>query len=271
MQVIALTSSPDRVDMLRELGVKPVVGNLDQRLTLSRLSGLAGRVLHLAPPPTDAWPEGCKDPRTWNLVRALRLRGAPEVMVYGSTSGIYGDCGGDWVDETRRPAANRTARALRRADAEAAVRHLGRSAGTRVSLLRIPGIYAPDREGGTPRGRLLKGLPVLARQDDVFTNHIHADDLARACLLALWRGRPQRAYNVNDDTVMRMGDYYDLAADLYGLPRPSRIPRSLAAEKLPLATLSFMGESRRMLNQRMKKELRVRLKWPTVAAGLTAV
>jgi nucleoside-diphosphate-sugar epimerase len=139
---------------------------------------------------------------------------------------------------------------------------------TRVSILRIPGIYAQDREGGTPRARISKATPVLRSEDDVFTNHIQADDLARACCMALWRGAPQRIYNVNDDTLLKMGDYFDLAADLYDLPRPPRIAREGATEHLPLMLLSFMSESRRMDNTRMKRELRLRLQYPTVLSGL---
>ena len=147
------------------------------------------------------------------------------------------------------------------------MRHLGR-AGVRTSILRVPGIYAPDREGGTPEGRLRKGTPVLVAEDDVYTNHIHADDLARACVAALWRGAAQRVYHASDDTDMKMGDYVDLAADLYGLPRPPRLPRSTAQAELPLTLLSFMGESRRLDNTRLKRELRLRLRFPTVAQGL---
>jgi nucleoside-diphosphate-sugar epimerase len=138
-----------------------------------------------------------------------------------------------------------------------------------VTVLRIPGIYAPDRVGGTPRERLLKGTPVLQQSDDVFTNHIHADDLARACVAALWRGLPGRIYNVNDDSQLKMGDYFDLAADLYGLARPPRLPRALAQEQLPVMQLSFMSESRRMDNARMKRELGLRLRYPSVIDGLS--
>jgi nucleoside-diphosphate-sugar epimerase len=138
----------------------------------------------------------------------------------------------------------------------------------RVSVLRIPGIYAPDRPGGTPRDRLLRGTPVLVAEDDVYTNHIHADDLARACVAALWRGKPQRSYNVNDHTQLKMGDYFDLAADLYGLPRPPRVARSAAQDALPLVLLSFMSESRQLDNTRMVTELRLRLNHPDVASGL---
>jgi nucleoside-diphosphate-sugar epimerase len=148
------------------------------------------------------------------------------------------------------------------------VRHFGRAAHVRTSMLRIPGIYAPDRPRGTPRERLLKGTPVLERADDVYTSHIHADDLARAVCAALWRGKPQRVYNASDDSELKMGDYFDLAADLYGLPRPPRVPRSTAQEKLPLMLLSFMGESRRLDNRRMKDELRLVLRYPSVASGL---
>jgi nucleoside-diphosphate-sugar epimerase len=153
--------------------------------------------------------------------------------------------------------------------AENDIRFFGRATRVRSSILRIPGIYAPDREGGTPRPRLLKGTPVLLPEDDVYTNHIHADDLARACLAALWRGQPQRIYNVNDDTRLKMGDYFDLAADLYDLPHPPRVARDSAKQKLSLMLLSFMSESRRMDNTRLKIELGLKLRYPTVVEGLS--
>jgi dTDP-4-dehydrorhamnose reductase len=134
--------------------------------------------------------------------------------------------------------------------------------------LRIPGIYAPDREGGTPRERLLRGTPVLHTTDDVFTNHIHANDLARACQLAVWRGKTQRAVHVSDDSQLRMADYFDLAAALYGLPQPPRISRVQAQTDLSAMQLSFMSESRRLLNTRMKRELRLQLHYPHVQDGL---
>jgi len=266
VQVVALTSSPARVAALRAQGVTPVVGNLDAPASLQRLAGWATRVLHLAPPPL----QGSTDPRTVALSRMWMRRSAPRSVVYGSTSGVYGDCAGAWVAESR--AVNPiTPRAKRRVDAEARVRHVGRlrSSAVRVSVLRIPGIYAPDREGGTPRERLLRGTPVLAREDDVFTNHIHADDLARACQLALWRGQSQRTYNVNDDSQLLMGDYFDMAAGLYGLAQPPRISRAQAQTELPAMQLSFMSESRRMVNTRMKRELRLQLRYADVQDGLS--
>ena len=266
LKLMALTSSPEKMPALRSARITPLLGNLDQPATLRRLAGLATRVLHLAPPPGHN-PDWRNDPRTQALMRALRLRSLPQSLVYGSTSGVYGDCAGAQVDETWRVNPH-TPRAQRRVDAEAHVRHFGRATGTPAHVLRIPGIYATDRDNGTPRGRLLKGTPVLRREDDVFTSHIHADDLARACIAALWRGKPQRLSNVCDDTQLLMGDYFDLAADLYELPRPPRVARDSADEKLPPMQLSFMSESRRLSNCRMKKELKLVLRYPTVREGL---
>jgi nucleoside-diphosphate-sugar epimerase len=266
VRLIALTSSTERVAALRQAGLTPIVADLDDPATLRRLSGLATRVLHLAPPARVEGARWWRDERTAALVRALRLRTLPAALVYGSTSGVYGDCGGARIDETRAVRPD-TPRAHRRVDAERAVRWLGR-AGVATRILRIPGIYAPDRDGGTPRERLHKRTPVLRAEDDVYTNHIHADDLARACVAALWRGGPQRIFHASDDSELKIGDYIDLAADLYGLPRPPRISREEARVQLPLAQMSFMSESRRLDNTRLKRELRVRLLHPTVATGL---
>ena len=267
VRLMALTSSPERVRLLRACGITPLQGNLDDAASLKRLAGIAHRVIHLAPPPTDRQGASDRDPRSLALVRALRLRTLPQSLVYGSTTGVYGDCAGQRVDETRTVNPH-TPRAQRRVDAENLMRFLGRS-GVRVSVLRIPGIYAPDREGGTPRERLLRGTPVLVAKEDVYTNHIHANDLARACAAALWRGKPQRVVNVTDDTDLKMGDYFDLASGLYGLAKPPRISRHDANTALPLMLLSFMSESRRLDNTRMKTELKVRLHYPHVRDGLS--
>lgn len=265
-RLLALTSSPDRQEELRAAGAVPLLGNLDDPATLGRLGGLADAVLHLAPPPTT----GPSDRRTAALLAALARGGRVRRLVYGSTTGVYGDAGGAHVDETRalRPA---TDRARRRVDAESRVRWFGRACHARVTVLRIPGIYAPGRRGGDPRERLARGTPVLRAEDDVHTNHIHADDLARACVAALVRGRPQRVVHACDDTDLPMGDYFDLAADLAGLPRPRRISRSEAATEMSPLQLSFMGESRRLSNRRLKQELRLRLRYPTVREGLATL
>jgi nucleoside-diphosphate-sugar epimerase len=262
-RLLALSSSPGRRETLRAAGVVPLTGDLDRPETLARLAGLADAVLHLAPPAST----GARDLRTARLIQALARSPRLRRLVYGSTSGVYGDCGGERVDETRRPAPA-TDRARRRVDAEARLRHFGRAAGVAVTVLRIPGIYALDRAGGDPRERLVRGTPVLAAADDVYTNHIHADDLARACVAALHRGRPQRVVNASDDSELRMGDYFDLAADLHGLPRPPRLSRAEAAATLSPLQMSFLGESRRLVNRRLKEELGVVLRHATVIEGL---
>lgn len=268
VKVLALSRNPERAVQLREQCVLPLWGDLDDMSSLRRLAGIATRVLHLAPPPalSEAEEGWWLDARTTALMQALRLRSLPHSLVYASTSGVYGDCQGQWVTETRAVAPT-TGRAQRRVNAERAVRFAGRS-GLRASILRIPGIYASDREGGTPRPRLLRGTPVLLAAEDVYTNHIHADDLARACLRALWCGKPQRIYHASDDTQLKMGDYFDLAADLYGMARPPRISRELAKTELPASLLSFMSESRRLSNQRLKQDLKLKLRYPTVTEGL---
>ena len=279
MRVYALSSSFESCAALRQLGVVPLLGNLDAPHTVRRLAGLAPRVLHLAPPNQQSnqqsnQNDSCsgrfdrlnslKDHRTIALSRVLRRGLRPPVqLVYGSTSGVYGDCAGAWVDESRA-LAPQSARAQRRLSAECSLR----GSGLPLSILRIPGIYALDRANGTPATRLQKGTPVLLAAEDVYTNHIHADDLARACFLALWRGRPQRVYHVSDDSVSKMGDYFDLAADMLGLPRPPRLPRSDLEQVLGPMPMSFLRESRRLRNNRMRQELRLRLRYPTPKEGL---
>jgi nucleoside-diphosphate-sugar epimerase len=229
---------------------------------LRRLAGLVQAVLHSAPPPG----EGDGDPRTRRLLAALARRGSlPWRLAYISTTGVYGDCGGARVAETRATAA-RTARGRRRVAAEGALRAAGRR-GVRVSILRAPGIYAADR---LPLDRIRRGDPVLAAAEDVYTNHIHAEDLAAASVAALERGRANRVYNACDDSVLAMGDWFDRLADAFGLPRPPRASRAEVKSRLSPMLLSFMGESRRLINARLKRELRLRLRYPTVDEGIAA-
>ena len=253
-RIVALTSTPQRVPALRAAGVVPLVGDLDRRASLDRLRPFALRTVHLAPPPA----EGVHDRRTRHLRAALGAR--PQRFVYVSTTGVYGDARGAWRDETA-PAAARTGRARRRVDGERVVR----GAPWHGSVLRVPGIYAHDR---LPLDRLQRRLPVLTAEDDVYTNHIHAEDLARAVIAALFRGRAGRVYNVVDDSQLRMGEYLDLVAAHAGLPPPPRLPRAAIRTAVSPAMYSFMEESRRLRNQRLRHELRLRLRWPTVDAAL---
>ncbi len=246
---------------LQRSGVRVLRGDLDDASSLRRLAGVFDALVHLAPPQS----EGAQDRRTRALVRALAQGRAPRRLVYVSTTGVYGDCQGRPIDETA-PTLAQTPRALRRVDAERVLSDYARRAGVRLAILRAPGIYAADREGH-PRERLQAGRPLLTPEDDVFTNHIHADDLAQACRLALWRAAPLRVYNVVDDSERRMGEHFDLAADQLGLPRAPRLPRAELAQRLSPMQLSFMSESRRIGNARVKRELRLRLRYPLPELG----
>jgi nucleoside-diphosphate-sugar epimerase len=259
-RILALTSDPRRVAELRAAGARPLVGNLDQPATLGRLAGLADAVLHLAPPPS----AGAVDTRSAALLAALARCAPPRRLVYASTSGVYGDAQGARFDETRTPRPA-TDRAWRRLDAERRMRHFGRAFGTSVCILRVPGIYALDRAGGDPRDRLRRGTPLLAAADDVYTNHIHADDLARACVAALLRGAPQRIYHASDASEMKMGEHFDAVADAFGLPRAPRATRAQLERELSPLQMSFLSESRRLDNRRLVEELRVRLAYATPA------
>lgn len=245
----------------------PIVADLDQPASLRRITGLAQLVIHLAPPPeAKNRPLDRRDPRTKQLLAALaRQASLPQRIVYISTSGVYGDCHGERIDETRRLRPT-TARAYRRADAERQLRAFGQR-GVVVSILRAPGIYAADR---LPIERLRRGLPVLRAEEDVFTNHIHAEDLANLTLAALRHGRANRTYNASDDSQMAMGDYFDLIADRFGLPHPPRLTRQDVQAGISPQQWSFMNESRRLRNDRLKNELRVRLRYPHVRDGIEA-
>jgi nucleoside-diphosphate-sugar epimerase len=261
-RVLALTSNPARVGLLRAAGATPIVGDLDRPATLGRLAGLATHVLHMAPPPR----EGRADPRTRALLAALARGAMPQRLVYASTSGVYGDCGGARIDESRAPNPAND-RAWRRVDAEHAVRHFGRAHGVTVNVLRVPGIYALDRAGGDPRERVARATPLLVAEEDVYTNHIHADDLARICVAALLRGAPQRTYHASDDSELKMGEHFDGVADAFGLPRAPRLARAELARALSPMQMSFLAESRRLDNRRVKRELRVHLAYPTPASA----
>jgi nucleoside-diphosphate-sugar epimerase len=262
-RVFALVRDPARRAGLRALGVTPLLGDLDHRASLSRIAGLADAVLHLAPPPNT----GIHDTRTRNLLSALSQGKPPERLVYISTSGVYGDCGGAWVSETR-PVNAASPRSQRRVDAEIQIREWARRNRVNAGILRVPGIYAADR---LPLSRIQQGTPGIIASEDSYTNHIHADDLARISVAALQRGKACRVYHASDDSQLRMGEYFDEVADAFGLPRVPRISRAEAQRVLPPMLLSFMNESRRLTNQRMKRELKVQLGYPAVADALATL
>ena len=256
-RIFAVTSQVERRSDLRAAGAIPIVANLDQPHTLARLARLASLVVHLAPPQSD----GATDRRTRHLIAIL-----PEqaTVVYVSTSGVYGDCGGRLIDETQ-PVKPVNPRARRRVDAEQVLRAWAVRSRGRLAILRVPGIYASDR---LPLERLVKGTPALIDSDDVYTNHIHANDLAQIIATTLFRLQPNRVYHTVDDSDMKMAAYFDAVADAFSLQRPPRLPRSALREQVSPMLLSFMSESRRLSNDRLKRELGIRLQYPRVADGL---
>jgi nucleoside-diphosphate-sugar epimerase len=260
-RLYGLVRRADDAPRLRERGIVPMVGDLDAPRTLARIAVSPDAVLHFAPPPSD----GRDDPRTMHLCAALaKARRIPRRFVYVSTSGVYGDCAGARVAETRarRP---QSPRAVRRVAAEDRLRAWAAAQRVSLAIVRAPGIYADTR---LPLDRLRHETPVLQDADDVYTNHIHADDLARACVAALFHGRPNRAYNASDDAELKMGAWLDLVAAAHHLPRPPRVSWEEAESRIAPLLLSFMHESRRLSNARMKRELRVRLRFATPQAML---
>ena len=256
-RVYALVRNPDYCEKLRKLGVTPLLGELDDRKSLARIAGLADAVLHFAPPPST----GNIDTRTRNLLSVLSQAKLPARLVYISTSGVYGDCGGAWVNETG-PVNAQSARAQRRLDAEQQIRDWARRNKVCASILRVPGIYADDR---LPLERLKSGAPCIVDAEDSYTNHIHADDLARIAVAALNRASSCRIYHASDDSQLKMGGYFDTIADSFGLPHAPRLSRAEVQSAVSPVMYSFMNESRRLNNRRMKFELKVRLQYPTVA------
>ncbi len=263
-RIYGLTRRREHALALRALGVTPILGDLDYPQSLDRLTGLASHVLHLAPPQND----GSFDNRTRNLLAVLsKSIILPQRLVYISTTGVYGDCEGRWVSE-HQPVRPQSSRAMRRADAERQLRKWARRTKVRVSILRVPGIYAEER---LPRRRLQAGTPAILDAEDSYSNHIHADDLADIVVAALRHGTPNRVYNACDDEPIKMGEYFDLVADKLHLPKSPRISRADALTQLSPGLMSFLQESRRLRNWRIKNELGVRLRYASVRSFLSTL
>ena len=272
-QVYAVLRNAGEISWWRERGAIPLLADLDKPESLHRIAGLlrvVNQVIYLAPPAETTGRNAASDQRVRRLRATLVASDRPGILtqrwVYISTTGVYGDLGGGWADETV-PCCPQSLRGLRRLDAERCLRRFSPVLPRRTMVLRVPGIYAADR---LPIGRLEAGTPALIEEDDVFTNHIHANDLARIIMNTLRRGRNGRVYNAVDDSAIRMADYFDAVADAFALPRPRRISRVMAKTEISTGLLSFMSESRRLSNVRLKKELGFRFDYPTIHDGLRA-
>jgi len=218
------------------------------------------RLFLLTPPPA----VGGSDTRTRRLIDAFSRQGQPKRIVYISTTGVYGDCGGDWVDETR-PVRPTVDRARRRCDAEQVLRRWSQSGGGELVVLRVAGIYGPGR---LPLDRIVRGLPLVRVEDSPWSNRIHVDDLVSTCIAAMERGRNGAVYNVCDGHPSTMTEYFFQVADALGLERPPVIPFEEAEGRLSVGMMSYMRESRRLSNRKMCEELGVELRFPTLSAGL---
>ncbi len=261
--VIGVVRSRESEVRLRAQHVLARLLDLDTPLDATDLPVSGTELYYLAPPP----PRGDRDSRVGAVCALLRGGNRPRKVVYLSTTAVYGDCEGRWIDETA-PLVPGTARGRRRLDAERLWLEWGALEGVPVILLRVPGIYGPGR---LPLERLRRGTPILAQQESPFTNRIHADDLAQVCLAAMRRGRAGEAYNVSDGHPTSMSDYFNSVADALGIARPPVVDRNTAERLLSPSMLSFLSESKRIVNRKMLGELGVKLQYPNLASGLAAL
>ena len=259
--VAGVVRSDTSAQRLRELGIRALRVDLDAGVA-PVLPSRGEDLFYFAPPPA----AGSTDPRLRRLLAGFAASGQPRRIVYISTTGVYGDCQGRWVDETW-PLHPQADRARRRVDAEQALNEWSRASGGELLILRVAGIYGP---GKLPLERLRQGLPVVRVSESPFTNRIHAEDLVQVCVAAMERGVPGLVYHACDGHPGTMAEYFRLLAERAGLPPPPEIPLAEAVERLSPGMLSYMRESRRLSNRRIVEELGVVLKYPTLEQGLAA-
>ena len=258
--VTALARSAHSAARLAAPGLHVVRGDLDNPQTLTGLPTREARVYYFAPPPSS----GTTDPRLRNFLATLAPDALPARIVLISTSGVYGDCHGEWVTEDRPPRPDAD-RARRRLDAEQQLRAWGEAHATPVVILRVPGIYGPGR---LPEKRLRAGEPVLCEEESPWSNRVHIEDLVRACLAAGERNRPGAVYNISDGHPTTMTDYFNRVADALGLKRPPPITLAQAHATLSEGMQSYLAESKRLDNRRMREELGVVPRYPDLTQGL---
>lgn len=255
----AVVRSVDSAQRLREAGIVARAADLDDPGALGPVQADDAIVYYFAPPP----PHGGGDPRLDAFLNGIEGQ-HPRQLIYISTSGVYGDRGGAWVTEDS-PANPATDRGRRRLAAEQRLRQWSRKSAVPTHILRVPGIYGPDR---LPLERIRQGQPVVEPGESPYTNRIHVDDLARVCVVCAERCPGSAVFNVSDGHPTTMTEYFNRVADAFGLPRPPLVSLAQAREHMTPAMYSFWRESRRLDNRRMLEVLGVRLKYPTLEAGL---
>jgi len=261
--VTGLVRSTASNEQLQQAGITPLQVDLDEPASLQDLPLADALVYYFAPPPGT----GTTDPRMAHFLAAIDPQRSPARIVYISTSGVYGDRGGEVVNEDTLPNPQ-VDRARRRYDAEQQLRRFGQEHGIAVVILRVGGIYGPGR---LPRKRLEDRIPIIHEHLAPATNRIHADDLAQICVAAARRGRADTIYNVSDGTDSNMTEYFNIVADFLKLPRPPTIDWEEAERSLSAGMLSYLRESRRMDNRRMIEELGITLQYTTLEAALAAM
>ena len=260
-RVIGQVRRDESVQRLAAAGIESCQLDLDAEIP-SPLLPDACDLFYFAPPPR----QGEQEPRVARVLAALETGPLPRRLLYLSTTGVYGDCQGAWVDETR-PVQPVEARALRRWDGESRCRDWCAEQGVPLVVLRVAGIYGP---GKLPLARLRRGEPMLCEREAPFTNRIHIDDLVQVCLTAMARAPDGALYNVSDGQPGNMADYFNRVADWAGLPRPPEITLAEAQQALSPGMLSYLRESRRLDSRRLQEELGVVLRYPDLASGLAA-
>ncbi len=261
-RVVALVRSAESANELQARGLEALRADLDDVRSLAGLPTQNAVIYYFAPPPSS----GRSDPRISRFLSAIGAEAMPARIVLVSTSGVYGDCHGEWVDESR-PARPDADRAHRRFDAETTLRRWAGERAVPFVILRVPGIYGPGR---LPVERLTRRLPVLREADSPWSNRVHVDDLVSACLAAARRGTPGAVYNISDGHPSTMTDYFNQVADAVGLPRPPQITLVEARAQLSEGMRSYLAESKRLDNRRMREELGVEPQYPDLAQGLAA-
>ena len=263
LSVSGLVRSKESVNRLQQAGITPVQADLTQLGSLDTFPApqtAVATVFYLAPPPS----EGETDPLIRRFLACISTDALPEKLVLLSTTAVYGDCKGEWIDETH-PVNPQTARGRRRLDAEQAARDWSEKTGVPIVILRVGGIYGPGR---LPIARIEQGLPILKEVESPFTNRIHQDDLAQICVAAAERGKVGEVYNVSDGQPSTMSRYFKDIARAYGLPMPPEVSLAEAQKVMSAGMLSYLKESRRLDNRKLLEELGVVLGYPDLEAGL---
>jgi len=246
--------SQNSVDSCQQSNINASQIDLDTSYTLPLEQFDNANVFYFAPPP----PTGLNDPRLevfLNVVGNL-----PKRIVLISTTGVYGDSKGEWIDENT-PINPKAERAHRRVSAEQLLQSWANNHNKEFMILRVPGIYAQDR---LPLSRLKKGLAVVNENEAGWTNRIHADDLAQACKAAMECKKTNQVINITDGNPSSMTDYFNHVADYAKLPRPPQISMTEAEATLSEGMVSYLKESRRIKNDKMLEELKIKLKYPAL-------